>query len=587
VKLFGSAAALLLVAGAACAQESASEPRESTAYVVQDDLLIETPDGATLSAVVARRRDSGPLPAALTFTIYTNLENHWGAALRAAARGYVGVIVDARGKRLSRGEIVPYEHEAKDVYAAIDWVSRQPWSNGDVAVYGGSYSGFTSWAATKRVHPALKTIVAYVAAIPGQGLPMENNVFLNANYGWAFYVANNRYLDDETYNQPARWQALNRNWFASGRPYREIDQVDGAPNRLLQRWLEHPAYDSYWQAMVPYGEEFARIEVPVLSITGYYDDGQISALQYVKEHYRHKPDAEHYLVIGPYDHFGSQSPVKPRVLRGYEIDPVAQFDTNELTFQWLDYVMRGGEKPPLLKDKINHQVMGTNTWRHAPSLDAMSNAPTKLYFTTTKSGERYVLSPERRAAPEFLSQTVDFADRATFSHGYYPNPIVRDRLDVRSGLTFVSEPFDEPVSISGAFSGVLKAAINKRDMDFEVVLYELKESGAVMQLSYFIGRASFAEDMSVRKLLPPGEWVSIPFERSRMVSRELEVGSRLLVVVDVIKDSFHQINYGTGGDVSDEAIEDAKEPLQVRWHSDSFIELPLWRAGGPTADARR
>lgn len=72
---------------------------------------------------------------------------------------------------------MPYEYETKDVNAVIDWIIQQSWSNGRVGMYGGSYSGFAQWAAAKYLHPALKTIVPYVAAIPGLGLPMENNVF--------------------------------------------------------------------------------------------------------------------------------------------------------------------------------------------------------------------------------------------------------------------------------------------------------------------------------------------------------------------------------------------------------------------------
>ncbi len=113
--------------------------------------------------------------------------------------------------------------------------------------------------------------------------------------------------DNTTYNDRARWNGLASRWFESGRPYREIDRVDGTPNPWLQRWLQHPGFDAYWQAMVPWGREFAKIHIPVLSITGYYDDGQISAIEYVKHHYRHNPQAEHYMVIGPYDHFGAQS----------------------------------------------------------------------------------------------------------------------------------------------------------------------------------------------------------------------------------------------------------------------------------------
>ena len=77
-------------------------------------------------------------------------------------------------------------------------------------------------------------------------------------------------------------------------------------------------------------------------------------------------------------------------------------------------------------------------------------------------------------------------------------------------------------------------------------------------MSYFLGRASYARDMSVRKLLTPGKVESIPFVKTRMVSRLLSKGSRLLVTLNVSKNPYAQINYGTGKDVSDEDINDAK-----------------------------
>jgi len=355
-------------------------------YIIEDSVLIKTKEGATLSAIVVRKKGvATPQPAALFFNIYTNLSLN--AAKRAAAYGYVGVAAETRGKRLSPDEIVPYEHEAKDTYGVIDWISQQSWSNGKVGMYGGSYSGFACWAAAKNPHPALKTIVPYCANNPGDGLPMENNVFLFVNYAWAFYVTNNKYLDNETYFDRKRWNSLNDKWYASGKSYRQIDNIDGTPNKLLQRWLQHPSYDSYWQKMVPYKDEFAKINIPVLTITGYYDDGQQSALHYLKEHYKYNKNANHYLLIGPYDHVSAQSSRKPPVLNGYAIDPVAQIDTPEITFQWLDYVMRDGKKPELLKEKINYQVMGANEWKHAPSFEKMSNEMLTLYLTDSKAGD--------------------------------------------------------------------------------------------------------------------------------------------------------------------------------------------------------
>jgi putative CocE/NonD family hydrolase len=446
---------------------------------------------------------------------------------------------------------------------------------------GGSYGGFTAWAATKRLHPALKTIAASVAAIPGYGLPMENNVFLNANYGWAFYVTNNKLLDDSQ-NDFARWAARNQAWFASGRPYREIDRLDGGPNPWLQRWLEHPSYDAYWQAMVPHGEDFARIGIPVLTITGYYDDGQISAIHYVKAHYRYRPDAEHYVVIGPYDHGGAQAAVKANVLRGYPIDAVAQFSTPDLEYSWLDHVLRGGPKPALLEDRINYQVMGANLWRHAPSIAAMSEESWSLYLTHDPAEGGYMLSPERPAKPDAIEQVVDFADRSTTGAGYYPNPIIDPMPDYSRGLVFMTKPLEQPIELSGAFSGELGVVINKRDFDVVLKVQQLMPDETAMPLSYYIGRASYTEDMSVRRLLTPGEPTRIVFDRTRIVSRRVEAGSRLVVVLDVVKDGFHQINYGTGGDVSDESIADAEEPLRIAWSTDSFIRLPITRlAEGP------
>ncbi|MGH9908174.1 MAG: hypothetical protein ACRD8U_21600 [Pyrinomonadaceae bacterium] len=108
-------------------------------------------------------------------------------------------------------------------------------------------------------------------------------------------------------------------------------------------------------------------------------------------------------------------------------------------------------------------------------------------------------------------------------------------------------------------------------------LYEVMPNGELFHLSYFTGRASYAKDMSARKLLTPGKLESIPFDRSRMVSRRIGKGSRLLVTLNVNKHAYAQINYGTGKDVSDEDINDAKVPLTIRWRTDSYVKIPIWR----------
>lgn len=576
VRIVNTALALQASQSAGATIDTLVAHQRAQLYRIDQDILIRTPQGANLSAtLVLPRKSDDPLPTAMWFTIYSDPARNREIAAMAAAHGYAGLVVNARGKLQSTDEIRPYEVEVDDTVAAIEWASRQGWSDGRVGMYGGSYTGFAAWAATKHLPKALKTIVPYVAAIPGQGLPMENNVFLNANYGWPFYVANNRTLDRATYNDLDRWSSLNEDWYRSGRPYKDIDSIDGTPNPWLQRWLQHPSYDEYWQAMVPYGDDFAHIDIPVLSITGYYDDGQISAVRYLKEHYEYRPDAEHYLLVGPYDHFGSQQSFKPTELRGYPIDPVAQFDTSEITFAWFDHVFRGKPRPAILKDRINFEVMGANAWRHAPSLSAMSGTAQRFFLDDSVVDGRHVLSKQPADAIGEISQLVDFADRTTSSAGYYPYPILNPEPDLSAGLVFASEPLAQRVEISGGFSGELHVRTNKRDFDFLVALYELRPDGSTFALSYYLGRASYAHDIATRRLLEPGKVNVVPFDRTRLVSRQIEPGSRLLLVVDVIKNSFHEINYGTGGTVSGESIADASVPLKVDWLTDSFIRVPM------------
>ena len=551
---------------------------DDAGYDIRDGVLIRTHDGATLSATVVRKQGATqPLPTLLTFDIYTDPAAFRARGKEAVDHGYVGVTADARGKRLSPDAIVPYEHEAADAYEVIDWIAHQPWSDGRVGMRGSSYSGFTAWAAAKHLHPALKTIAVSAAAIPGLGLPMSNNVFLNANYGWAFYVADNKYLDEKTYNDTARWRRLPTEWFASGRPYREIDRIDGTPNALLQRWLQHPAYDRYWQAMVPFQADFAAINIPVLTISGYYDDGQISALEYLKEHYRHNAHADHYLVIGPYDHFGTRAANKPDVLRGYPIDAAAQFSTPELTYQWMDYVLRGGKKPALLADRINYEVMGTNDWRHVSSLGRMATGATRYYFASARDGARYQLALARPAAMGAIDQTVDLANRSVENNTHsYPEPIIEDTLEHVTEQVFETAPFDATRVVSGAFTGELDVTINKQDFDAAVTVFEQLPDGRLFHLAYWVGRASFASDRSTRRLLVPGRAARIPFETG-VVSKQLRRGSRLVVLLDVNKNAMAQVNYGTGKDVSDESSADAHEPLKVQWHTDSYVTVPFDR----------
>ncbi|NIG55726.1 CocE/NonD family hydrolase [Chitinophaga sp. Cy-1792] len=542
-------------------------------YHIEDSIRITSPQGITLTATLVRRTGlTEKVPGILFYTIYTSPERSLREAKSMADHGYVGIVANARGKYLGRDSIRLYETECEDANTVIDWISRQPWCNGAVAMYGGSYSGFAQWAATKKLHPSLKTIVPYVAAIPGQGLPMENNVFLTANYQWAFYVTNNRFTDNIVNNDNDRWQRMRGRWYNSGAAFNRIDSIDGTPSPWLQQWLLHPGYDAYWQAMVPWQQDFAHINIPVLTFEGYYDDGQVSGLEYLYSHYRYNPSAEHYLIIGPYDHFGTQTG-GTALLRGYKVDSAALINTREITFQWLDYILKGAPKPAILKDKINFEVMGANSWRHVPAIAKMHDSIWTFHLDPHREKKFHRLTAGKTMKGS-IKQIINLADK-TQSSSYYPFPLEQTSFPGNGGLAFVSKPLQRNMIISGAFAGNLYVKCNKKDFDFHVALYEVKADGSYFQLSYFLARASYITDRTTRKLLTPGGIAHLPFDRSRMISKLLPAGSSIMIVVDADRNPFAQVNYGTGKDVSTETVADAGVPLVLEWLSESTIAIPV------------
>ncbi|WP_230544488.1 CocE/NonD family hydrolase [Mucilaginibacter sp. UR6-11] len=539
-------------------------------FIIQDSAMITMRDGAKLAAVIVRdRKLTAPQPVVMMSNIYAGTEEI-NLAKEIAGRGYVGVILNTRGKYASDVSIEPWEHDAEDGYDAIDWISKQSWCNGKVGMYGGSYLGFSQWAAAKKLHPALKTIVPQAAAAPGIDFPMHNSVFTTYALRWVSNVTKNKLTDWKGFFDTADWNASFNKWYTAGQAYNALDSVNGQSNTIFQRWLQHPSYDKYWQSMIPYQQEFSKINIPVLTITGYFDGDQLGALYYYKQHHLWNPSANHYLVIGPFDHAGAQGSPSA-VVNGYTIDQVAKIDINKLVFQWFDFVLKGGVKPDLLKNTVNYQVMGTNEWWHAASLEKMSSRTLDFYLSTEKEGKFNKLANKKTGG--HIAQAADFSKRviADFKDSY---SMFSDTLNSKDALTFVSDKLQSDVVIAGSFTGDLMALTNKKDMDIALAVIVQDPFGKYSSLSSAFQRASYSKNNSRRQLLKPGVKEAIPIT-GNFTGKKVLKGSRIIVQVSVLNNAAVEVNYGTGKDVATETIADAKQPLQIKWFGDSLIRIPI------------
>lgn len=538
-------------------------------FLIDDQALVRTPDGAEIAAMIVRPRSTGSsrLTSLLNFTIYANDRWSFADAVKMAAYGYAGVVAYTRGKGRSPDPVVPYVHDGEDAATVIAWLARQPWSDGRVGMFSGSYNGFTQWAAAKHHPPALKAIATNATNAPGIDTPIQGNVFQSFIYPWPFYTTDTKNLDDATYGDRARWAKLEREWYASGRPYRDLDKIDGKPNPVFDSWLQHPAYDAYWQRLIPHGREFADIDIPVFVETGYYDGGMVGALYYFQQHLKYRPSADDRMLIGPYHHIAMQVGVPARI-DGYEIDKAALLDLQAVRLQWFDHVFRGTPLPDLLSDRVNFEVMGANAWRHASTLAAMATDSRRLYLSGRREGDRLLFGDAPAVRPLPPELVVDFADRRDAD--FNPPP---GMPDIRNALVFETAALQQPLEIDGLFRGHFEIVTNKRDLDLAVNFYELKPDGRYLDLASYLGRASYMQDRTRRHLLQPGQPQTLDFQSQVLTARLLTPGSRIVAVVGVPKVPSIQINYGTGGDVSAESIADAGQPLRIRWSAGSYLEL--------------
>ena len=116
-------------------------------------------DGVHLNATVFKPKAMpAPLPVVFTLTPYI-ADSYEDRASYFARHGYVFALVDVRGRGNAEGAFEPFANEARDGYDIVEWLARQPWPNGKVAMWGGSYAGFDQWATLKEHPPHLATIV--------------------------------------------------------------------------------------------------------------------------------------------------------------------------------------------------------------------------------------------------------------------------------------------------------------------------------------------------------------------------------------------------------------------------------------------
>ena len=440
-------------------------PPATRAVTVERDVPVRAPDGSSLLTDIYLAGAGEPLPVILMRTPYGRRAPYGTLARLFAERGYHAVLQSTRGTFGSGGQI-DWDREADDGRAAADWIIRQPWSNGAIGSYGGSYLTFTQLALASTRPPQLKAMATGVWGAHRQALYYPGGAFSPDRLGWAFIMANQEdplsFLRTPLRARRALTPALAR------LPLRDADLVAvGHPVGYYREWLEHDQPgDPYW-APTDFRRALPGLDIPVTMIGGWYD----MSLPLMLDDYQALRDGGQTarLRVGGWHHTS-------RDLFRYEFRDA---------LEWFRAHLQGGPAPSWSGLRV--ETMGGGGWHDLPGWPPPASpqrwhlqpggalapgAPAPADPATDTAGEgqpsRYTYDPAD-PTPSVGGSSSDAANA-----GPKDNRDLESRADV---LTFTSEPLPSALTITGPVTAELFAGSSRAQTDFFARLCDVEPGG--------------------------------------------------------------------------------------------------------------
>ncbi|MGQ0647566.1 MAG: CocE/NonD family hydrolase [Gemmatimonadaceae bacterium] len=529
--------------------------------------MIPMADGVRLATLVYLPDEgaTGPFPTIFVRTPYGIsglIDTYW----HYAARGFAVVLQAARGTsytdpaNMSEGELELMVNEPRDGKAALEWVTKQPWSDGKICMQGGSYVAYTQWTAAMSGDPALRCLVPESS----MGTAFADQPYVGGGMlvGMAYYTLfmhNRKLLPGRTWTEVlAHRPILDLDVFATGGNIPNWDkQVLNARN------------DAYWQGQ-NWHQAPIRPDLGTLQISGWFDDdlpGTLSNWSLMQR----IGSAPQRLLLGPWKHGYNAD----RMLNGYRygLDALRD-DVWLIKQQWYDHFLKGIDNA-VTRTRVEYFVLGDNAWRTASAWPPKEVELQSWYFhgdgqanrlftagtldRRAPSGdeppERYRYDP-KNPPPNWMSfeQMERWEDVQTFQ---WDMKDIEARHDV---VTFTSAPLERDLTIAGDILAVLYASTDVADTDWWVHVSDVDPAGRSNRLTLGSIRARFRnlEDPRFRgrgsnfereELLSgnPAEVVKLEIG-VRGVANTFKRGHRIRVAVMNALDNYTFPNSNTGGD---------------------------------------
>jgi putative CocE/NonD family hydrolase len=489
---------------------------DSYEVTIERDVPIKMRDGVTLHADIYRPRAEGKFPLLLTRTPYDK-NRVVDFCLKAAARGYVVVAQDVRGRYASEGDWYPFKYESQDGYDTVEWAAALPYSNGKVGMFGGSYVGATQYLAAIAKPPHLAGICPDVTAS-------------NYHDGWTYQGGAFQQWFDESWTTGLAENTISRREDLGGDVVRwtptlpllsysvfEPPSATGlAP--YFTDWLAHPNYDDYWKQW-SIEDHYAQIQVPVLSLGAWYD---IFLGGTLRNYARLKNEAGteaarrgQRLMIYVGGHAGGSAEKK---VGAVDFGDRLPFDLEEVTLRWYDTLLKG------IGNGVDHEkpvkifVMGKNDWREEDDWPLERAKATRYYLRSTKpanglegGGTLSPAAPAEEKPDEYVYDPNDAVPTIGGPLCCQPLPTGIGPEDQRPAeargdvLVFSSPAFTQNTEVTGPISLDLYVSSSAVDTDFTGKVIDVWPNGFAQNLTEGILRLRYRNSQEKPELGNPGE----------------------------------------------------------------------------------
>jgi hypothetical protein len=410
-------------------------------------------DGVKLAVDIYNPVMEGKYPAILSVSPYIKdiqlclpLLSHSieaGATGFFVPRGYVHVIANARGSGLSQGQLSLFnQNMCQDGYDLVEWISAQPWCNGNVGMLGDSFFAIIQMLVASTRPPHLRCIVPY------DGLTdlYRDGIFPGGQLkSWFISM----WLMDTL--QQAMWPGP-----VEGKlpPAEDINEILSMPHDGSLYW-ERSAWTKIDQIETP------MMQLVPLSLL--HSRGQLWAYPRYK--------APKKLVVTPrtdffFEHvmFNLSQPLNEHILR------------------WFDYWLKGEDTGIMEEPEVAIFDKGSGQWRYEREYPLARTAWTKYFLRGNPEG------PATSAPWGLIGPTAPGEGEEPDSYATPDLPLV---LAGQTVMAFASEPLQEGLRVWGPASAVLYASTTTTDTVWFVKVGEVKPDGQTELLSEGCLKASY------------------------------------------------------------------------------------------------